>query len=92
MWIISRNEIQYFQSFILTSDSLLSIHYFPNWNEPIQVEALGGRNYQPTFSYSSCCNVVYVSPQQITLCPSIIVSLRLGFFILFFSNKVVQIS
>ena len=27
-----------FHSFVLTSDSLLSIHYFPNWNEPIQAE------------------------------------------------------
>ena len=23
---------------VLTSDSLLSIHYFPSWNEPIQAE------------------------------------------------------
>ena len=27
-----------FQSFVLTLDSLLSIHYFPNWNKPIKAE------------------------------------------------------
>ena len=27
-----------FHSFVLTLDSLLSIHYFPNWNEPIQAK------------------------------------------------------
>ena len=27
-----------FHSFVLTLDSLLSIHYFPNWNELIQAE------------------------------------------------------
>ena len=27
-----------FQSFVLTLDSLLSIHYFPNLNEPIKAE------------------------------------------------------
>ena len=27
-----------FHSFVLTSDSIIFIHYFPNWNEPIQAE------------------------------------------------------
>ena len=27
-----------FHSFVLTLDSLLSIHYFPNWNELIQAK------------------------------------------------------
>jgi hypothetical protein len=56
----------------LTFHSLLSKLEWTdsNWR------ALGGRNYQPTFSYSYCYNVVRVSPQWITLCPSIIVPLR----------------
>ena len=83
MWIISRNEIQYFQSFILTSDSLLSIHYFPNWNEPIQAKALVGRNYQPTLSYSCCCNVVCVSPQRIYFVPQhcSVIEIRVLYFV-----------
>jgi len=72
-----------FRSFVLTLDSLLSIRYFPNWNEPIQAEALGGRNYQPTFSYSCCCNVVYVSPQRIYFVPQhhSVIEIRVFYFV-----------